>query len=449
MCAMVTMSEKTSAIPSRDVKFSLIKKLVIGYVSLAFFTTAALLISAGGIYYLNRTARNIANNHMPVISAIPRLRNSLLAQESYAGKYAILKSDEFKELFSRREKEFLDIVAGLERSGTAGTLVPLRSRYEEYRLVAAKLFAGGAGDAARLRGLALGILDELDRLYLERQHDLQATLEAANKEERSAVRWAFVLALLGFALALVVAAFFSYRTFAAIIRLQRATRRIAEGDFDFDPQIPPEDEIGALAADFVTMAARLKDLKQISLDASPLTRLPGNIAIEREITRRLQEGSRFALCYADLDNFKSFTDHYGYIKGSEMIKLTGEIIHEVVKTHAGSDIFVGHVGGDDFVSIIDADKADAVCREILDRFDAEVVKHYTPDDLARGGIEGRDRYGVQRFFPIMTISIAVIINEAGQFSTAVEIAKTAAEIKDFAKEKAGSNYLINRRKRAR
>jgi len=446
---METMSEPTAVISPRVLKFSLVKKLVIGYAALAFFTTAALLCSVGGLYYLNKTARDIANNHMPAISAIPKLRNSLLAQESYAGKYAILKSNEFKELFSQREKEFLQITAVLDRSGAAGTLAPLKKLYEEYRTAAAKLFAGGALDTARLRGTSLKILHELDRLYLERQHDLQATLEEANREERSVVRLTFFLALIGFILALVIAVFYTYRTFAGVRRLQRATQRIAAGDFDYDPQIPPGDEIGDLAADFVRMAARLKDLEQISLDASPLTRLPGNIAIEREINRRLQEGNRFALCYADLDNFKSFTDHYGYIKGSELIRLSGEIIYEVVNTHAGSDAFVGHVGGDDFVAVIAADKADAVCSAILGRFDAEVVKHYTPEDLARGGIEGADRYGTERFFPIMTISIAVIINEAGEYSNAVEIAKTAAEIKDFAKEKPGSNYLINRRKKIR
>jgi len=423
---METMSDPTAVISPRLLKFSLIKKLVIGYAALAFFTTAALLCSVGGLYYLNKTARDIANNHMPAISAIPKLRNSLLAQESYAGKYAILKSNEFKELFSQREKEFLQITAVLDRSGAAGTLAPLKKLYEEYRAAAAKLFAGGTVDTAHLRGTSLKILDELDRLYLERQHDLQATLEEANREERSVVRLTFFLALIGFILALVIAVFYTYRTFAGVRRLQRATQRIAAGDFDYDPQIPPGDEIGDLAADFVRMAARLKDLEQISLDASPLTRLPGNIAIEREINRRLQEGNRFALCYADLDNFKSFTDHYGYIKGSELIRLSGEIIYEVVNTHAGSDAFVGHVGGDDFVAVIAADKADAVCSAILGRFDAEVVKHYTPEDLARGGIEGADRYGTERFFPIMTISIAVIINEAGEYSNAVEIAKTAA-----------------------
>jgi GGDEF domain-containing protein len=299
-----------------------------------------------------------------------------------------------------------------------------------------------------LRGKAQKILAELDRLYIARQNDLQATLAEANRQTRSAVIWTFFLTLTGFILAIVIAVYFTYRTFAAIRKLQQATQRVAAGDFDYDPQIPVGDEIGELAADFTRMAARLKDLEQISLDASPLTRLPGNIAIEREISRRLQDGSWFALCYADLDNFKPFTDHYGYITGSELIRLSGEIIYEMVKTHAAIDAFVGHVGGDDFVAILSADSAEIVCQAILESFDAEVVKHYTPEDLARGGIDGCDRYGVRRFFPIMTISIAVIINEAGAFSTAVEIAKTASEIKDYVKEMPGSNYLINRRRKS-
>ncbi|HZV81130.1 MAG TPA: HAMP domain-containing protein [Geobacteraceae bacterium] len=425
----------------------MVQKLVIVYVSLSFFTMAALLFAAGGLYYLNRTARDIANNHMPAISALPKLRNAIIAQEGYAGKYAILKSSEFKELFSQREKEFADIVAVLERSGVSGSLSPLKKLYGEYLDAASALFASGAGDTVRLRGTAQKILDELDRLYVERQHDLQAKLEDASRQKRSAVTWTFVITLTGFILAIVIAVIFTYRTFAAVRKLQRATHRIAEGDFDYDPQIPPGDEIGDLAADFNRMVARLKELEQMSLDASPLTRLPGNIAIEREINRRLQEGNRFALCYADLDNFKSYTDKYGYIKGSELIRLTGEIVYEVVKDHAGSDAFVGHVGGDDFVAVLPADRAEVVCKAVIAAFDAEVVKHYTPEDLGRGGIEGEDRYGVHRFFPIMTISIAVIINEPGEFTTAVELARTAAEIKDYAKEKPGSNYLVSHRRK--
>jgi len=322
--------------------------------------------------------------------------------------------------------------------------------YGVYRKTARELFAGGASDTAQLRGEALGILTAIDRMHARRQNDLQTRLEEANSRERTAVLWTFVFSLTGLVLAIAFAVAFTYHTFSAIRKLQRATHRIAEGDFDHDLQIPPGDEIGDLAVDFTRMAARLKDLEQMSLDASPLTRLPGNIAIERIIERRLREGDRFALCYTDLDNFKSFTDHYGYVKGSELIRLTGEMIYEAAREHGGSDAFVGHIGGDDFVMILDAEKVGPVCEAVLRKFDGEVVKHYSTEDLYRGGIEGPDRYGVQRFFPIMTLSIAVVINEAGEYSTSAELAMTASEIKDYVKEKPGSNYLVShRRKRPR
>jgi diguanylate cyclase (GGDEF)-like protein len=275
------------------------------------------------------------------------------------------------------------------------------------------------------------------------QQDLQYKLETANRQERFTLLLTMGFSLAGLLLAIIIAVTFTYRTFSAVKKLRKATQRIAEGDFEHDPNIPTGDEIGALAEDFSRMAGRLKELEQMSLDASPLTRLPGNIAIERVINRRLQEGLSFALCYADLDNFKAFTDNYGYVKGSELIRLTGEIIYEAVKADGGADAFVGHIGGDDFVMILPAGNVAAVCEAVIRTFDAEIVRHYTDEDLARGGIEGADRYGVQRFFPVMTVSIAVIINEAGEFSTAVEIAKAAAEIKDYVKEKPGSNYLVS------
>jgi diguanylate cyclase (GGDEF)-like protein len=185
----------------------------------------------------------------------------------------------------------------------------------------------------------------------------------------------------------------------------------------------------------------------MSLDASPLTRLPGNIAIERILTKNLEENKPFAVCYGDLDNFKAYNDHYGYIKGSEVIKMTGEIIYDMVKEEAGNDAFIGHVGGDDFVMVVGADEVHDVCNAVIKEFDRRIVEHYNAIDLARGHIDGIDRYGVPRRFPIMTISIAVILCQQGEYDSAVEIAKNAAEIKDYVKTSPGSNYLINRRKK--
>lgn len=442
---METAPQTSSSPAKQTARLTLLQKLIIGYAALALFILAALLFSAGGLYALNNTARAIATNHLPAINSLTDLRNSLIAQEGYAGKYAIFKSSEFRDLFLQRENDFTAKLALLEKAGQPRDIVELQTLYAAYRQAAARLFADG-GDTAELRSLAAKIFAALDRVNTALQRNLQERLEEANRQERISLAWTMGLALTGLLLAISIAIAFTYRTFSAVRKLQRATHRIAAGDFAYRPQIPPGDELGDLADDFSRMAGRLKELEQLSLDASPLTRLPGNIAIERVIEKRLREG-RFALCYADLDNFKSYGDRYGYAKGSEMIRLTGEIIHEAVKANAGDDAFVGHIGGDDFVMVLAADSAGPVCEAVIKAFDAEVVRHYTPEDLAGGGIEGPDRYGVVRFFPLMTISIAVIINEAGQFSTSVELARTAAEIKDYVKEKPGSNYLISRQRK--
>jgi diguanylate cyclase (GGDEF)-like protein len=234
-------------------------------------------------------------------------------------------------------------------------------------------------------------------------------------------------------------------SFATSIRkLQRATHRIADGDFDYDPMIPKGDEIGALSQDFMRMAMRLKELEQISLDASPLTRLPGNIAIERSINRRLRERTSFAMCYLDLDNFKSYNDRYGYIRASELIKEVGQAIHTAVKGLNDPDAFVGHIGGDDFVVIIGADLAAQACQIIIRNIDQLVPTYYSDEDRVAGAIEGKDRYGVQRRFPLISISIAAMVCEPGDYITAAEIATAAAEIKDRVKKSSGSNYIIVR-----
>ena len=63
-------------------------------------------------------------------------------------------------------------------------------------------------------------------------------------------------------------------------------------------------------------------------EASPLTGLPGNRAIEEAIESRIASGRRFAVCYIDLDDFKAYNDRYGFLAGSEVIKLTTKAILE-------------------------------------------------------------------------------------------------------------------------
>lgn len=413
---------------------------------MAFFTTAALVIALLGLTSINRTARDIAHSDLVFISSANKLQESLRSQERNAIKAAVLKSAEFNQLYRSQEKTFLDLLDRLDPSRQDQEVAAIRSGYDRFRKEAHLFQSGGARDSARLQQTADRVAAAIEAALSMRQSHLDAKLAAANERRERTVTWTLAFSFTGVVFALLVAAYVTYRLSTAVRKLKRATRRIAEGDFDHDPNIPVGDEFGDLAADFVTMAGRLKVLEQMSLDASPLTRLPGNIAIERVLTRRLHEGVPFAVCYADLDNLKAYNDHYGYIQASELIRTTGEIIRDMVGHHANDEAFVGHVGGDDFVMVIGTDEVEPVCNAVIARFSEAIPPFYDPGDLEQGGIETVDRYGVQRTFPIMTISIAVVICSQGEYESAVDIARTAAEIKDYVKGKPGSNYLVNRRR---
>jgi len=181
--------------------------------------------------------------------------------------------------------------------------------------------------------------------------------------------------------------------------------------------------------------------RESELGASPTTKLPGGEAIEREITRRLHNPGNEVFCYLDLDNLKAFNDFYGYAKADAVIRQTGDLIRQTVAEHGTARDFIGHIAGDDFVYITTADRVDRVSAEICARFDRLIPYYYSRADRERGHIIGLDRYGTQRQFPIMRVSIAAISREAANVHRFSEVAAAAAEGKALAKSHACSSYV--------
>ncbi len=240
----------------------------------------------------------------------------------------------------------------------------------------------------------------------------------------------------------------AYRTLSSLKNLHRMIDHQILERFSDGPGNPyVYDEIKEFERDLNVVAQKLVDYGRLCLDASPLTRLPGNIAIERVLVEKMRCGVKFALCYVDLDNFKFYNDRYGFAAGSEVLKMTGDIVCDAQRCEGNRDDFVGHIGGDDFVIITSPDRVSAVCERIIQDFDRTIVNHYRPDDLAGEAIVGLDRYGVERSFSVMSISIAVVSDVHRDLKSPTEIAKIAAEIKDYVKRQPGSNYLVDRRRR--
>ena len=204
--------------------------------------------------------------------------------------------------------------------------------------------------------------------------------------------------------------------------------------------IKPFDPVELLARVKGTLR-RAREMRALS----PLTGLPGNIRVQEEIRRRVGEDQPFALLYADLDHFKAYNDHYGFVRGDRAIQALARVITETVHELIGPSGFVGHVGGDDFVMIVPPEEAEAVAAHLVGRFDTEAPNLYDSLDAERGTIEVKDRQGNLRRFPLLTLSVGIATTTNRRFTHYGEAVAVATEMKQFAKRETGSSYAVDRR----
>lgn len=184
---------------------------------------------------------------------------------------------------------------------------------------------------------------------------------------------------------------------------------------------------------------------ELARKANPLTELPGNNMIEEELKSRFDSGNIFTKIYCDIDNFKSYNDKYGFKYGDKIILMTAKIIQGVVRKYGSKTDFVGHIGGDDFIIITSSDSVDEMCKRIIKMFDRLTPRKYDSLARERGGVEGKDRKGMEKWFPFITISLSVVECGGDKTASINEAAQLSADLKRYAKSIIGSVYVKNRR----
>ena len=165
--------------------------------------------------------------------------------------------------------------------------------------------------------------------------------------------------------------------------------------------------------------------------ANPLTFLPGNIPISDHIGRLLDSEREFVACYADLNQFKPFNDHYGYWRGDEMIRLVARVLMSHCDVRRD---FIGHVGGDDFIVLFQSADWEARCLRVIETFNQSAQGLFDAEALSVGGIIAEDRQGVMRFHACTTLSIGAVPVAPGRFRQADDVANAAADAKRRAKK---------------
>jgi diguanylate cyclase (GGDEF)-like protein len=199
--------------------------------------------------------------------------------------------------------------------------------------------------------------------------------------------------------------------------------------------------------DTLELVARVRSTLRRNAEAramSPLTGLPGNIRIEDEIAGRVSSGSPFAVAYLDLDNFKAFNDAHGFLRGDKVILLLAKALRRAVEG-ADPPVFIGHVGGDDFVLVSRPEQVEDLARAAVEAFDRDVPSLHDPADVERGHLEIVDRQGLMRSFPLVSLSVGVATSERRQFGDYREVVVVATEMKGVAKGETGSAIAVDRR----
>ena len=182
-----------------------------------------------------------------------------------------------------------------------------------------------------------------------------------------------------------------------------------------------------------------------AIDANPLTRLPGNNSIQKAIQKAVDEHRDVGIIHTDLDNFKAFNDAYGFIIGDDVLIFNAEILYTALRKICEGQGFLGHIGGDDFVVMLPAEKMLEFGEEVVRGFDEGASSFYNDEDRERGHIVSVDRQGNIGHFPITSISMGGMYLRDYWFTRYVEVAEICAEVKHKAKAITGSNLFVDRR----
>lgn len=225
---------------------------------------------------------------------------------------------------------------------------------------------------------------------------------------------------------------------ARTLRADRLAGLAAGADDYVDKPFDPEELLARVEA----ALRRARSLR----GASPLTGLPGNFEIQARLDDRIAAGRPFALLHADLDAFKAYNDHYGFVRGDAAIVFTARLIEEAVLSVGADESFLGHIGGDDFAVVAPTGSAIELAEAIIETFDRSVAALYDEADRERRSIQVTDRRGWVHTHPFLTVSVGIASTAVRPLPSSTEAAAVASEVKELAKAEPGSTWRIDRRR---
>lgn len=436
------------------IRLTVAQKIALGYLLVVIFCLTAIIYALLSLSSLMGHSEQLVSVEFRIFTLSRDLSRSLLDQERLEKQILVLRDASMLPLLDSRQQEVASTWRQMIIIPQDDHFSPLQKTYAKFDQASRKglaLLTEENWDAAEQHSLQTlspsrdRLLKRLELFRQRREEAMDDTIRLYAGDIHQGYRLTLALAFAGISLAALVAVGVILKIHRAVGQLTRATKAIATGSYDYPLTLESHDEFGHLARHFAEMAEKLRVLEQLHLDANPLTRLPGNLTIKSELESRIADGQPFAHIYVDLDYFKAYNDRYGYQAGSDVISQVGDMVKDI-GTHFGTpQDLIGHVGGDDYVLLSTPDRAEQIAEELIKAFDALVPGLYNEQDRKVGYFRGMDRYGVEREFPLLSMSIAIVCSNNLANPSAEAIGRECAKMKEHLKKLPGSNYLIDRR----
>ena len=431
------------------------KKVVIGYLVIVFFSLLAIGFALFRLHQQTAHAQQLVNVDFRAFELVRDLQQNLLAQENIEKQLLILRDPALRELRLNRNDALAGYSHSLSRTPFIDLLSPLYERLQSYRKFDAQLSEAllwhDWEEAVKISNestvpIRSQLLKQLAQTRQQQQVRINSGLAELSKTSDEAFRLTMLFALIGICLSAPVSITVVMSIHRSVRALKHATLEISGGSFEHRPDLSGDDEFAQLANDFGRMGRKLRELEELQLDANPLTRLPGNLAIDRELDQRISRYEPFSHLYIDIDNFKAYSDRYGYKAGSDVLARVGEMIERIVRLEGTPNDLIGHIGGDDYVVLSELEMGEKLATKLIDEFGEMAPSFYSEEDRNSGSFIGKDRFGVERTFPLMTVSIAVIRSDQYDYPSRLAISQDCARLKKYLKVQDGSNYMLDRRK---
>ena len=194
---------------------------------------------------------------------------------------------------------------------------------------------------------------------------------------------------------------------------------------------------------FVNKVEHILYQNQKKIYTNALTGLPDIHMVEREYLSRSAKKEAFSLAYLDIDNFKSFNDEKGVKAGDDAIQLIAQTCMKVRANYSKVELFVGHLGGDDFFLVGIYKEMKKIIQKIYTIFAKETKHLFTSEEINCGYYRGSDREGNLINIPLLSISTAIINfgRDAHQRVPFQNITEKSTQIKKEAKRELGNSII--------